>query len=233
MNAIANPLKMKKVCQPVCLSLLLLVLLFSFSCGSQRAVAPKLDISNNFKRILVLPFKNMTRIYGETESVKSPLGPNYYLTGKIEPDAEFVMTEKLAGFLEKQQNCEVVTKDQLSEASFNITVNPEKGADELRHILDIGRREGVDGVFAGYIFRFRERVGNTMSVSSSASVIFELHFINVKNANISWSGYYAETQKSLSEDLLGIGKYFKRGGKWITAEELAISGLEELLEEIK
>ena len=217
----------------VCLFLLSISIFFSCSCASQTTVYPKLKISKEFTRVLVLPFKNMTKIHGEAESVKSPLGNNYYLTGKIQLNSEYWMTDKLTELLEKQHDADVLTKNQLSQASIKMWGNTQSGADEFEQIMEIGKHEGVDGIFVGYIFRFRERVGNTMSVSSPASVIFELHFINMGNANIAWSGYYAETQKSLSEDLLGIRKYFKRGGKWITAEELASSGLSELLEEVK
>jgi hypothetical protein len=64
-------------------------------------------------------------------------------------------------------------------------------------------------------------------------VIFELHFIDVKRPGVAWSGYYAETQKSLSENLLDVGRFFKRGSKWTTAEEMAGVGLAELLDEMQ
>ena len=44
-----------------------------------------------------------------------------------------------------------------------------------------------------------------------------------------WKGKYDETQKSLSENLLDASKFFKGGGKWVTAENLAEMGLTEML----
>ena len=36
---------------------------------------------------------------------------------------------------------------------------------------------------------------------------------------------FDEDQKALSQDILHIGKFFKRGGKWITVDKLAEEGI--------
>jgi len=41
---------------------------------------------------------------------------------------------------------------------------------------------------------------------------------------------FDENQQALTENLLGIGKFFKRGGKWITAEALSKEGVEKGLD---
>jgi hypothetical protein len=45
-----------------------------------------------------------------------------------------------------------------------------------------------------------------------------------------WDGSFDETQQPLFENLFNLSAFFKRKGKWITAEELAFSGLEKVLE---
>jgi hypothetical protein len=67
-------------------------------------------------------------------------------------------------------------------------------------------------------------------VQSPASVAFDIHLISVADGSSIWYGYYDETQQSLSENLFRLRLFFKRKWKWITAEEMAISALDELLE---
>ena len=44
-----------------------------------------------------------------------------------------------------------------------------------------------------------------------------------------WNGHFEETQKPLSENVLDLGMFIKRKGSWVTADELAQGGLEDLL----
>ena len=96
-------------------------------------------------------------------------------------------------------------------------------------LIEAGRFANADLVLAGYLYRFKQRVGTGYAVESPASVAFSIHLINISDGRILWSGYFDETQHSLSDNLLEIGSFFKRGAKWITSEEMAVSGLEELL----
>ena len=57
---------------------------------------------------------------------------------------------------------------------------------------------------------------------------FEARLINAKDGTILWTGKYAETQKSLTEDLSMIFIFIQRGGKWLTAEQLARYGVSEM-----
>ncbi len=81
----------------------------------------------------------------------------------------------------------------------------------------------------GHIYRFRERIGTRYSVDSPASVAFDIPLISVKNGRILWVDHLDETQRSLSENLFQLGTFLRRKGTWITAEEMAISGLEDML----
>ena len=203
------------------------------SCAHFGADRGKLNLERDINRLLVLPFENMTAIYGETKSVRTPLGNRYYLTGRVDNDGEVLLTEKLLALMEKRHQYEVLDVRQIPRIATEAGLLRSDKALTLEQIVNIGRNAGADGVFAGYVVRFRERVGSSIAVSLPASVIFELHYIDVRQADVLWSGFYAETQKSLSEDLLGIRKYFKRGGKWITAEEMAATALSALVAEIE
>ncbi len=97
--------------------------------------------------------------------------------------------------------------------------------------LEIGRALNADAIFAGYIYRFRERVGGEYSVDLPASVAFDIHLIRVEDGRVLWSAHLDETQKPLSDDLFRLGLFLRRKAKWITAKEMAISGLEDMFED--
>jgi hypothetical protein len=76
-----------------------------------------------------------------------------------------------------------------------------------------------------YIYRFEERKGSDFAVEKPAGVGFHMHII--ENDSIKRIFAFDEDQRSLSENVLNIGKFFKRGGKWITADVLSQEGIEK------
>ncbi len=79
-----------------------------------------------------------------------------------------------------------------------------------------------------YIFRFEERKGGNYSVERPAGVGFHMHFY--ENGILKRIFVFDEDQKALTDNIFGIGKFFKRGGKWITAEQLSGEGIEKGLD---
>ena len=73
------------------------------------------------------------------------------------------------------------------------------------------------------IYRFQERRGGNFAVDKPAGVGFHMHLI--QGTVIGRTFVFDEDQKPLSQDILGIGKFFKRGAKWITVDELAEEGI--------
>jgi hypothetical protein len=65
-----------------------------------------------------------------------------------------------------------------------------------------------------------------------ASVVIDLYLIDVNNKRIVRRIHYDETQTPLTENMLDAGKFFKRGGKWVSAMELADEALESGLMEL-
>jgi hypothetical protein len=47
-----------------------------------------------------------------------------------------------------------------------------------------------------------------------------------------WEGKLDETQRPLSENLFKIGSFFRRKAHWLTAEELAGVGMDEMLKRL-
>lgn len=65
-----------------------------------------------------------------------------------------------------------------------------------------------------------------------ASVVMDLYLIDVNNKRIVRRVHFDETQKPLTENVLEVGKFFKRGGKWVSAMELADEALQNGLMEL-
>ncbi len=80
------------------------------------------------------------------------------------------------------------------------------------------------------IYRFQERKGGNFAVEKPASVAFHMHLM--KDGVLGRIFTYSEEQKALTQNLFTMGKFLKRGAKWVTAEELAEEGINAGLDEL-
>jgi len=111
----------------------------------------------------------------------------------------------------------------------------DKGQFELRPLrsaIQLGKELNVDFIFVGYLFRFEERIGSRIGADKPASVGFDIHLLRVKDGKRVWDGKFDETQQALSENLLKIGSFVRRGAAWLKAEELSSVGMDEMLKRL-
>jgi hypothetical protein len=111
----------------------------------------------------------------------------------------------------------------------------DKGQFELRptrSAIQLAKELNVDFVFVGYLFRYEERVGSRVGAEKPASVGFDIHLLRVRDGKRVWEGKFDETQQALSENLLNIGSFVRRGAAWLKAEELSSVGLDEMLKRL-
>ena len=201
------------------IAIILAVIILS-GCTSKEIV-PESDYNlSGTEKILVLPFKDMTMIYGKDASVRCPVCGMVFITGKVSVDAVEKLTNSLVSNLKSRKKYKIVTSSLIGE---------EQTFSERKLIVKKGREYNADAVIAGYVYRYKERIGNRYSVKSPASVAFGIHLISTKSGRNIWSGHFDETQRSLSENLFKLKKFIKRKASWITADEMAISGFEEIL----
>ena len=85
----------------------------------------------------------------------------------------------------------------------------------------------VDAAMIGQVLVYQERVGSRLGASPPASVGFEAKLV-AADGQVLWVGNYYERQRPMTEDLMG---FIRRHGAFVTAEELAQYGVEELLKE--
>ncbi len=92
----------------------------------------------------------------------------------------------------------------------------------------LGERLGVDAVLEGTIRVYREREG-TKFAAHPAAVGFEIRLVGAKDGKVLWVGDYFEEQKPLTHDFKG---FLERGGTFVTAEELARTGVVRVLQSL-
>lgn len=100
-----------------------------------------------------------------------------------------------------------------------------------KYWLGVAKCIPADYLLVPQVVYWKERVGSTSGSTSPASVILEFYLIDVKNERLN-RVRFDETQVALSENLLTAGKFASRGGKWITATQLAAEGIEAKLLEL-
>ena len=181
------------------------------------------------KQVLVLPFENMTAIYGENTSLRSPISGKVFVTGYVDPGAESLLTRLLIHNVGDLKYCRLIFPEQAEEVAAIIPKNKFKERDQRREVIQIGKRLGSDVVLIGHVYRFKDRIGSEYAAKAPASVGFDLNMVNTHDGTLIWSGHFDETQKALNENLFLINDFLKRRGRWVTAAQMASTALKELV----
>ena len=94
------------------------------------------------------------------------------------------------------------------------------------------RKAGADMIIVPQIITLQERVGSKAGVVTAAAVNEDFYLIDARDpVTLVMRSHFAEEQKPLTSDLTKIGTFFKRGGGWVTARELAAEGMDKAVEE--
>ncbi len=91
----------------------------------------------------------------------------------------------------------------------------------------VAKRLKADAALIGQVLVYQERVGSRLGASPPASVGFEVKVV-AADGQVLWVGNYYERQRPMTEDFMG---FVHRWGAFVTAEELAQYGVEEVLKE--
>lgn len=207
---------------------LVLAVLLIWGCGSTPDAPDESDSHPDIRRLLIIPFERVSEVQKGEINVRCPLCGAVFKTGEVMPDAPRIMTRHLFKFLEEKTEYQLISPGQVEGVRSQL-LSKDISEEALSILIEIGRTLGADAIVAGHIYRYQERIGTAYSVDTPASVAFDLHLIMVADGRFVWQGRFEETQTSLSEDCLTIFSFIKRRGKWLKAEELAVSGLEEIL----
>jgi len=199
------------------------------ACKAGVIVAEPLSPLDGIEKVLIVPFKDVSAVYGKENNARCPVCGKVFLTGTIQEGSDIMLTRQLISFIKSNTDINIIYPNQAQMQSDDFKGGNESRAHEVNKLIESGRLLGADAVMIGHLYRFSERIGTTYSVVSPASVAFDLHLIGVSSGRVLWAGHVDETQRSLSENLFEIGSFIKRKGEWVSADDLATSGLDDLL----
>lgn len=102
----------------------------------------------------------------------------------------------------------------------------------LQFWVNVGKQAGVDLLIVPMVVDWHEREGSNAGVTTSAAVTVDFFLIDTRGeGNLLQRSFFSEKQASLSNNLMNIGTFVKRGGKWITAEQLTQEGIDKAIVE--
>lgn len=209
----------------------LTAVIFSLSaCASRQAATPeKLPGTVSVKSVAVMPYIDMYQIYGENVSFNCPLCGSSQVIGRVSEGADDFLTETLFSMLQEQGAYQLISPGEVQGVQSTLLLNPEQEVTDVDLILGIGKKLDADAVVLGRVYRFREREGSAFAAETPASVTLDLLLFYVADGQLLWEGHFSETQQALTENLLNWNSFVNRGGRWLTAEELATYGLERMM----
>ena len=213
---------------------LLLFFILCLVCGCQRASGVSTTLKDDgkvvFKRIAVVPFQAISQEDADIKTARCPVCGLVFRTESYAKGSETVVEGIFLERLKDEKAFAIIPPDRVGGVYEGVTGALFK-ADLLDVLKKVGTELEADGIILGYVYRFRERKGFSLSVEKPASVTFEIHLIRVSDGAIVWKGIFDKTQTSLMENLLQIASFIKEGGKWVTAKELAAEGMDEVLKD--
>jgi hypothetical protein len=196
----------------------------------REALPPTLPLS----RVAVVGFLVGVSAGGEEGLFRDPFSGASVFAHSVSEDIAAELTQVLFGKLTDEKNLDLVPLGETREALLCSVLAPDSGF-ELKPIgclRELGKTLGADGVLAGHVYRWRERIGGDFAVDRPASVSFDLNLVRTEDGTILWRGQFDKTQTSLSENLLDMGTFLGSGGRWLTAEKLADFGLDRIIKEM-
>lgn len=208
----------------------ILWLFLPLGCATTDVITEQTGSPAGIESILIIPFTDLTKAYGDSGMIKCPLCGNYFEAGQVPSDQENRLTDELIDRLEKQTNWRIITGSREMALAAETGPKSTQMTTERQLLLNIGRTVQADAVLSGYIYRYQERMGSQMAAERPASVAFSLHLIRTADGADVWSGYVDETQQALSENLLNMAAFWRRKGRWVSADEMADAGLDELIQ---
>lgn len=115
----------------------------------------------------------------------------------------------------------------IHENAENI-ISTEFGGSLAEHGIPYTTEEGQTVYLNVLIYRFQERQGGNFSVVRPASVGFHVHLF--EGGRLVDVFVFDETQQPLSDNVFRFFTFLKRGGRWITAGELAREGVHKAID---
>ena len=164
-------------------------------------------------------------------AVLCPLCKGVYQSGQVLPGSQNTLTRLLYQRMEALGTFKVLPLEKV-EKVLTPSVKEQFEQKPIPSSIQMGKELDADFILVGYLFRFEERIGSRIGAERPASVGFDVHLLRLRDQKRVWDGKFDETQRPLSENILKIGSFFRRQASWLSAEELASVGMDEMLKKL-
>ncbi len=149
---------------------------------------------------------------------------------EIDRDAIEKLDSDLAALL-RQSDQKIVYPDMVEQCRDLVAADTRPESSAFHFWVQVGKCIPADYILVPFVFEWKERVGGSLGVQEPAAVVLELNLIDLQDLELQ-RFFFDERQHALLEDLSSAGKFFRRGGKWISARQLANEGLEQGVREL-
>ena len=209
-------------------------LLVSGGCHSQKTPASyDMHTAMPINKVVVDGFHAAMPQGMQPDVVRDPLSGTAFMAEPVPQNVANRMTDILYNRVAAEKGYGLVSPDQ-AKLVFSSIIRSDKNVaiSPIEILQEVGNTFKADAVLTGYIYRWREREGTDYAVNRPASVAFDLHLISPAEGTTLWKAKFDETQRSLLENVFNVSTFLESKGKWLTAEKLALLGLQKMLAEM-
>lgn len=185
----------------------------------------------HFNRIAVAPFlvghrqPNMDESLDDTLSC--PINEICVDDPTIQPNAGGMMQRLVYSALKGRYDKHVVPIDQVQDAYTGIRLDGTK--DSPRTLARrMGQSLSADLMVVGTVWRYRDRGAIEGFPDRPASVAFALYLVEAESGRRLWRGVFDLAQEFALRDMARFTDRIRMGLKWLSADELARHGVEEV-----
>ena len=97
--------------------------------------------------------------------------------------------------------------------------------------MQVAKKADLDMLIVPQIINWHEREGSQAGVARAASIKVEFYLFDVARNRLLKRSVFEEEQVGLSDNLLTMGKFFSRKGRWVSASELTQEGMIKAIRE--
>ena len=97
---------------------------------------------------------------------------------------------------------------------------------------EVARCASADSILLPQLLRWQQRKGGSWGADSPAGVTMRFIWLESQEKRIVDVFLFDREQKALTENLLQIGRFLRRGGRWVRAEEIAAEGIHAALRDM-
>jgi hypothetical protein len=210
------------------------VVLASWGCSTPERVTTMSYAGFTGTRIQkmgVMPFFKGRHPTNVKENLNCNLCKLVFDPQSVDTGAERALTRFLYEAVYERYQDRVLPQDRVEAVRTDLPQDDETDT-PLTLTRKMGQSIGANVMLLGTVWRYRDKTGSSASSMNPASVSFDVYLVDVRTGETLWTANFEETQRSLSENIWDVNTFFQRGAKWLTANELARYGIQEIVKQM-